>query len=601
MQGPLPQQWDLERFFSGGSGSTAFHEYLADLTRTVDRLCRWMTSIPVPSAPDALGDWPELIAAWQDGQARLQEALSFTRCLTAQDTADAQARTLAGRVRQLAASLEAGLAGLDGKLSAMSEPVWSALLAHPAVSPVAFGLGERRRLAREKLPPDKEALGVELAVDGYHGWNELYTLVAGRIRVPFEVDGRPAALSVGQAAQRLTDPDPRQRARLADAFEEAWAREAEIFAAALNHLAGFRLTLYRHRGWDSVLHEPLARNRMRPETLEAMWAAVRQGQERLLPYFEWKARLLGLEGLGWFDVGAPVGSAGRRPIAYDDAARFIVDRFRDVSPRLAALAGKAFAQSWIEAEDRPGKDAGGFCTSFPLRGESRIFLTYGGRPQGVDTLAHELGHAYHFAVVKDLPPLARLYPMNLAETASTLAEMIVSDAALAAAADDEVRLGLLDSRLQRTVAFLMNIHARFLFELDFYGARKHGPLTVEELNGLMDRAQRTAYRDALIRYHPLFWASKLHFYLTATPFYNFPYTLGFLFSALLYARAKTLGVRFDEVCHALLRDTGRRVTEDLAREHLGVDLTRQEAWDEAVALVTADVDRFVALARRSLG
>src|SRR5690606_39538629 len=66
---------------------------------------------------------------------------------------------------------------------------------------------------------------------------------------------------------------------------------------------------------------------------------LRQGQERLLPYFEWKARLLGLEGLGWFDVGAPVGSAGRRPIAYDDAARFIVDRFRDVSPRLAALAG----------------------------------------------------------------------------------------------------------------------------------------------------------------------------------------------------------------------------------------------------------------------
>src|SRR5690606_31487777 len=173
------------------------------LTRTVDRLCRWMTSIPVPSAPDALGDWPELIAAWQDGQARLQEALSFTRCLTAQDTADAQARTLAGRVRQLAASLEAGLAGLDGKLSAMSEPVWSALLAHPAVSPVAFGLGERRRLAREKLPPDKEALGVELAVDGYHGWNELYTLVAGRIRVPFEVDGRAAALSVGQAAPTL--------------------------------------------------------------------------------------------------------------------------------------------------------------------------------------------------------------------------------------------------------------------------------------------------------------------------------------------------------------------------------------------------------------
>jgi oligoendopeptidase F len=34
--------------------------------------------------------------------------------------------------------------------------------------------------------------------------------------------------------------------------------------------------------------------------------------------------------------------------------------------------------------------------------------------------------------------------------------------------------------------------------------------------------------------------------------------------------------------------------EDLARKHLGVDLTRPDFWQDAVNLALADVDRFLA-------
>jgi len=80
----------------------------------------------------------------------------------------------------------------------------------------------------------------------------------------------------------------------------------------------------------------------------------------------------------------------------------------------------------------------------------------------------------------------------------------------------------------------MNIYARYLFELEFYAARRNGPLTVAQLNSLMEAAQKRAYRNGLGSWHPLFWASKLHFYLTTVPFYNFPYTFGYLFSAAVY-------------------------------------------------------------------
>ena len=45
-------------------------------------------------------------------------------------------------------------------------------------------------------------------------------------------------------------------------------------------------------------------------------------------------------------------------------------------------------------------------------------------------MAHELGHAFHSSVLWDLPQLNQDYAMNVAETASTFAELIVADATL---------------------------------------------------------------------------------------------------------------------------------------------------------------------------
>lgn len=46
------------------------------------------------------------------------------------------------------------------------------------------------------------------------------------------------------------------------------------------------------------------------------------------------------------------------------------------------------------------------------------------------TLAHEFGHAFHNRVVRDQRPLNLLFPMTLAETASTFAETLLTDAML---------------------------------------------------------------------------------------------------------------------------------------------------------------------------
>jgi oligoendopeptidase F len=262
---------------------------------------------------------------------------------------------------------------------------------------------------------------------------------------------------------------------------------------------------------------------------------------------------------------------------------------------MAAFAHRAFEGRWIEGEDRPGKAPGGFCTFFPESNQSRIFMTYSGTPSNVSTLAHELGHGFHTYAMKGVHYLNRGYAMNVAETASTFAEMIVADASVKNAKDKAEKLVLLDDKIQRTVALLMNIHARFLFETSFYEERKLGLVSVERLNELMLAAQKEAYCDALAEYHPLFWASKLHFFITDVPFYNFPYTFGYLFSLGIYAQALEEGNGYEEKYIALLRDTASMSVEDLAMRHLQVDLTQKDFWVKAVRPFIEDIEEFLQL------
>ncbi len=342
------------------------------------------------------------------------------------------------------------------------------------------------------------------------------------------------------------------------------------------------------------MKEPLSICRMKKETLETMWNVISQHKEKLVAYLERKAKLLGLEKLSWYDLEAPYGKTESKA-SFQEGAEFIEQNFALFGEKLASFAKKAFKEQWIEAEDRPGKAPGGFCTYFPESSESRIFMTYSGTPNNISTLAHELGHGFHSYAMKGVHHLNRNYAMNVAETASTFAEMIVADAAVKNAKNEEEKLVLLDDKIQRTVALLMNIHARFLFETRFYEERKPGPVSVEKLNELMLTAQKEAYCDALDEYHPLFWASKLHFFITGVPFYNFPYTFGYLFSLGIYAEALKEGKGYEENYVALLKDTASMTVEDLAMKHLEADLTKPDFWEKAVGLCLDDIDEFLEL------
>ncbi|HRC53236.1 MAG TPA: M3 family oligoendopeptidase [Bacillota bacterium] len=585
----LKQTWDLDAIFPGGSDSREFAKYLDNLEQQIEIFSKELK----PGFGQDKARFLDVVERVQDISKKLRHASAFVSCLGAQDVHDTKARILAGRVKQIAASFAQILATFDDELLEIPDEQWAKLIEETdSLKEIAFNLSERRERAKEMLSPEQEQLVSKLSVNGYHGWSDLYDLTSGKMTIEVEINGEKLVMSPGQLSNRMSDPDPSVRSYLMETWENAWSEASDYCGMALNQLAGFRLNLYEARGWKSVLKEPLLMNRMNEDTLDTMWHTVDSNKEGLVRYLRRKKEYLGLEKLGWQDIDAPIGKATSK-LTYDEAARFIVEQFERFNPDMARFAERAFIDRWIESEDRPGKRMGGFCTSFPENKQSRIFVTFSGSLGNMATIAHELGHGFHQHLVFELPVLSQQYAMNVAETASTFAEIIVADAAVKYAKDPEEKLMLLDDKLSRAVALLMNIQSRFLFETRFYEERKQGIVSTQRLNEIMLQAQKEAFRDTLDVYHPHFWASKLHFYNTGVPFYNFPYTFGFLFSAGVYAKALEEGPSFREKYASLLRDTGRMKVEDLAKKHLGVDLTKPEFWEASINLVTGDLDAFM--------
>jgi oligoendopeptidase F len=590
-------RWDMDSFFPGGSKSREFETFRKAIATDLGKAAEAVAALPPQVDGESRRRWIDLLLLIQDVNMRLHHAGSFAYCLSAQDVEDDRAAVIIQDLSAMEAKLETIKTGVEEMALSLDDAMWADLFKAPPLRGSAFYWNERRRIARLKMEPKLEKLATRLAVDGYHAWNRLYSKIAGDLRAEFEEDGETKTLSMGQIANKMSSPDRDTRRKAFAKMEEAWKSRDALAALELNSIAGFRLSLYEGRGWESPVFEPFMRSRVKQETINAMWEAIAAGQARMSAYIAAKKRILGIERFRWYDQYAPLGEV-TKTYTYQEAADFVVTHLGGFSQDLGEFARMAVANRWIEAEDRSGKAAGGFCTGFPVAKQSRIFMTYSGNYTEMMTLAHELGHAYHSWVLRDHDYYARHYTMTLAETASTFNEMLVTDAALDQVDDAAERLSLVDRKIQEHLAMFCNIRARYLFELMFYDERKRGPVPKDRLNELMVKAQKEAFGGMLADdgYHPLFWASKLHFSETEVPFYNFPYTFGHLFASGIYARAKGEGPAFAEKYRALLIDTGRMTCEDLAEKHLKVDLAAAGFWNDAVKRALADVDMFLKLA-----
>ncbi|MDY0287509.1 MAG: M3 family oligoendopeptidase [Sphaerochaeta sp.] len=445
-----------------------------------------------------------------------------------------------------------------------------------------YVLGELLEEQEHLMATELENLASDLARSGTDAFSRLQEAISSS-----------AAGEGGKTVVHLRNEAFHQdRAVRKAAFEEElaiWKTHEVAFAAALNGVKGTTITLDKARSYASPLERSLKQSRIEAGVLSALITTIEKNLPMFRGYLKTKAKTLKLDSCTFYDLFAPVGTGGKS-YTFSEARSFIIRQFSLFSPEMGSFAEKAFTNNWIDAEPRKGKVGGAYDTSFPLAQESRILSNFDGSFNGLSTLAHELGHAYHDSVVLPQSNLLRSYPMTLAETASIFSEYVVFQGAISDCSPEE-RLTLIEHFLQDTTQVCVDILSRFYFESGLFEARIEGELVADELSALMLDAQKRSYGDALSVYHPYMWAVKGHYYSSDLSFYNYPYAFGQLFALGLYAQKEKDGPGFAAKYRALLEKTGSASVQEVALV-LGCDITSEAFWQEGMGLIASYAQEF---------
>ncbi len=304
------------------------------------------------------------------------------------------------------------------------------------------------------------------------------------------------------------------------------------------------------------------------------------------------AKHLGKTQLDPWDLLAPAPVKATSPLTFTESFSQVKNSFTAMDPVMGEFAQMMLDKNWIDASVRPNKRNGAFCTGFLKSGSPRVFQTFMGSAHDTSTLAHELGHAYHSWVMRDMHLFASEYPMTLAETASIFAENVLFDYQVKNVKSKENLFEAYWSMAESAVGLLLNVPARFEFEKSFYEKRKEGFVGADELSDLTEKAFINWYGDSITQGDRMFWATKLHFSISEVSFYNFPYAFGYLFSLSLYARKNEWGKDFSQKYIAILRDTGMMTAEDLIQKHLGEDITKVDFWRKSLVEISKKIEEF---------
>ncbi|MGC9469534.1 MAG: M3 family oligoendopeptidase [Anaerolineae bacterium] len=589
---PELPHWRLDQLYPGLDSEQFARDFNA-LSTGVGDLTEFFDSRDIGIEVESAADLSTKVHTLEEAIIKLNALLRLARRLgayvrghTATDSRNTQAQIWMSRLQIQLAELEK----LEPRFTAWvgELDLDTALTQSEIARAHSYALRRAQTEAQHLMSPAEEALAADLNLTGGRAWSTFYNNYSSQIVTELEIDGETRRLPITAIRNLAYEPNRELRRRAYEVELAAWEANAMPIASALNSIKGQANTLNQRRGWKGPLDLALFNNAIDRATLDAMMGVARDHFPHFRRYLRAKSRVLGIEKCAWYDLFAPVGGF-EREWSFKSAKSFIVDQFASFSSSLSALARRAFDDGWIDAEPRDGKRGGAFCM-YVRDDESRILTNYQQSYGGVSTLAHELGHAFHNFSLAERTQLQRRTPMTLAETASTFCQIIVRNAALREATDQE-RLAILEADLQDATQVVVDITSRFHFEAELFSRRASQELSVEELCGIMTKSQQATYGDGLDtdHLHPYMWAVKPHYY--GAVFYNFPYMFGLLFGLGIYARYRENPQGFVARYESLLSSTGMASAADLAAR-FGFDVTRPSFWEDSLALIVEDIDRF---------
>jgi oligoendopeptidase F len=517
---------------------------------------------------------------------RLGKVGSFAQLHYVGDTTDPKRAKFYGDVSQKLTEISTLLLFFELELNRIEDAALEDKMKAPALAHYRPWIENLRKEKPYQLDDKIEELFLEKSQTGFGAFNRLFDETMADLR--YTVEGEE--LTLEPALNLLQHPDEAKRKAGSDALAATFKKNLRLFSLVTNTLAKDKEISDRWRGFKDIADSRHLSNRVEPEVVAALVAAVRAAYPRLSHrYYAMKAKWLDKDRLPHWDRNAPLPEEDTREVPWNEAQGMVLEAYGDFAPEMAAIAKRFFDKRWIDAPIRPGKAPGAFAHPTVPSAHPYVLLNYLGKTRDVMTLAHELGHGVHQVLAAGQGALMSQTPLTLAETASVFGEMLTFQRLLKNTSDKKKRKALLASKVEDMINTVVRQIAFYSFERKVHTARKSGELTPDQLSAFWLEVQGESLGPAIEFKdgYDTFWCYIPHF--IHSPFYVYAYAFGDCLVNSLYARYRESAEGFQDKYFAMLKAGGSKHHAELLKP-FGLDAADPGFWSKGLSVIEGFID-----------
>ncbi|MBC8130325.1 MAG: oligoendopeptidase F, partial [Rhizobiaceae bacterium] len=231
----------------------------------------------ISEAPDAGAQLAEAVADYERIEEGLGRLGSFAGLVYSTDTSDPARTKFYGDLQERLTDISTRLLFFGLELNRLDDAALEKAMQTPALAHYRPWIEDLRLERPYQLEDRIEQLFHEKYVTGRGAWNRLFDETMAALRFPIEGE----ALSLEPTLNRLVDPDEAKRRQAAEALAATFKENLRLFTHVTNVLAKDKSISDEWRGFKDVAAARHLSNRVEPEVVDALVAAVRAAYPRL--------------------------------------------------------------------------------------------------------------------------------------------------------------------------------------------------------------------------------------------------------------------------------------------------------------------------------
>ena len=391
-------------------------------------------------------------------------------------------------------------------------------------------------------------------------------------------------------------PSPEFRRKSFRAFSDALRQYQHTTAATYNMQVQQEKIEANLRGYDSVIDYLLQDQEVTKDMFDRQIDVI---MSDLAPVMQKYAKIIqrvhNLDKMRFEDLKISIDPNFEPEISIEESKKYIYGALKVLGDDYVKMLESAYDYRWIDFAQNKGKDTGAYCAS-PYVTHSYVFISWTGKMAETFVLAHELGHAGHFALAQNHQNLLESEAsMYFVEAPSTMNEMLMANYLFNSSNNPRFKRWVIGSILSRTYYHNMVTHLlEAAYQREVYSRVDNGEsLTAPLLNEIMLNTYKAFFGDTVEMTDgvELTWMRQPHYYMGL---YSYTYSAGLTIGTVVSQCIKKEGQPAVDRWLKTLQAGGSQSPIELA-QIAGVDITTDAPLKETINYISNLVDELEVL------